>query len=169
MPWFYLIANLGALVGGFVVAGTLDRFGRRRVVFWSYFLASMSAWLLAVAAHSHSPAWTLAAFTFAVFCATCSWMSTYPTFAELFPTHLRATGIGASVGGGRIGGMVGVVVLAELAPRFGLDSSFLMLAVLFLLGAGAAAMWWWRGTEAAGLTLEEMAPVPAPAAATVMP
>jgi hypothetical protein len=84
---------------------------------------------LALAAHSHSPAWTLAAFTFAVFCATCSWMSSYPTFAELFPTHLRATGIGASVSGGRIGGMVGVVVLAALAPRFGLNSSFTMLAV----------------------------------------
>ena len=36
-----------------------------------------------------------------------------------------------------------------------------MLAALFLVGAGAAAVWWWRGTEAAGLTLEEMAPVPA--------
>jgi MFS family permease len=162
VPWFYLIANIGALIGGFVVAGTLDRFGRRPVVFWSYFIASVSAYLLAVAAHSHSPGWTLAAFTFAVFCATCSWMSTYPTFAELFPTHLRATGIGASVGFGRIGGMVGVVVLALLAPRFGLNSSFLVLALLFLLGAGVAALWWWRGTEARGLTLEEMAPLPAP-------
>jgi hypothetical protein len=90
-------------------------------------------------------------------------MSSYPTFAELFPTHLRATGIGASVGAGRVGGVVGVVVLAELAPRFGLNSSFLVLALLFLLGAGAAAVWWRRGTEARGLTLEQMAPLPAPA------
>jgi hypothetical protein len=113
--------------------------------------------LVALAATSGSAALVLAAFTFAVLCATAAWVSAYPTFSELFPTHLRATGVGASVAVGRVGAIIGAVVLGQAASSFGLWSGFAMLAALWAIGAIAAAIWWLRGIEARGVSLEVLA------------
>ena len=158
VPYFFLIANVGALAGGLLVAYLLERVGRKPTVTCSYLAAAASVLVLATAATTGSAALTLAAFTLAVFCATCGWVSAYPTFAELFPTHLRATGIGASVAFGRTGAILGQIVLAELALSFGLWSAFSLLAGFWLIGAVAGAIWWVRGVEARGLSLEQLTP-----------
>lgn len=157
VPYYYLIANVGALLGGFLVSHALDRHGRRPTVFFAYLAAAAAVLVLAFAAASHSSGFTLAAFTFAVFCASAAWMSAYPTFSELFPTHLRATAVGACVGFGRIGAIIGVVALAESASTFGLWTAFLCLAGLWLIGAGAAGIWWLHGVEGRGVPLEALA------------
>jgi MFS family permease len=157
VPYYYVVANVGALAGGLLVARALDRVGRRPTVFLSYTAASLSTFLVAGAATTGSPALTLAAFTVAVFFATTAWVGAYPTFTELFPTHLRATGVGASVAVGRVGAILGAVVLAETATSFGLWSAFATLAGLWAIGAVAAAVWWRRGVEARGMTLEALA------------
>jgi len=118
--------------------------------------------VLAAAATTGSPWVTLVAFTLAVFCATCAWVLAYPTFSELFPTHLRATGIGASVAVGRTGAILGQIVLGELALNFGLWTAFGLLAIFWLIGATAGAIWWARGIEARGLTLEVLVAQPQP-------
>lgn len=164
VPVFYLVGNIGALVGGAAVAVTIDRLGRTPVVLASYSSATLSVLLLAAAALSKSPAFTLAAFTISVFFATCCWISAYTTFAELFPTHLRATGVGVSVAAGRLGGMIGVVGLSYTVGGLGLVSAFAVLAVFFAIGAAAAAVWRTRGTEAVGRPLDDVSP-PVPAAA----
>jgi MFS family permease len=157
VPYYYVIANVGALAGGLLVAWTLDRFGRKPTVLAAYTAAAGATVLLAAAATSHSAPLTLAAFTFAVMCASCAWMSAYPTFSELFPTHLRATAVGVCVGVGRVGAIVGVVVLAETATSFGLWTAFLCLAGLWLIGAVAAGVWWSRGVEGRGMSVEALA------------
>jgi MFS family permease len=157
VPYYYLVANVGALAGGVLVSWALDRHGRKPTVFFSYLAAAASVMLVALAASTGSPALTLAAFTIAVFFATCAWVSAYPTFSELFPTHLRATGVGASVAVGRIGAIIGAVVLAEAASSFGLWSAFAALAGLWSIGAFAAGIWWLRGVEARGRSLEALA------------
>jgi MFS family permease len=164
VPLFYLIGNLGALAGGFTVAALIDRLGRTVVTQLSYGTASISVLLLAIAALAKSPAATVAAFTLCVFSATCSWISAYTTFSELFPTRLRATGVGLSVAAGRLGGMVGVVGLSYAVAGLGLVSAFVILAVLFGVGAYAALLWGrWGGIEARGLPLDRVsAPVRAP-------
>lgn len=163
VPVFYLVGNIGALAGGAAVAMTIDRLGRTRVVLASYGSATLSVLLLASAALAKSPALTLATFTISVFFATCCWISAYTTFAELFPTHLRATGVGVSVAAGRLGGMVGVVGLSYTVGGLGLMSAFVVLAVFFALGAVAAAVWRGRGTEASGRSLDDVSPAAAPA------
>jgi MFS family permease len=152
-----MIANVGALAGGLLVAWTLERVGRKPTVFFSYTAAAASTFLVAAAASSGSPGLTLAAFTVAVFFATTAWVSAYPTFTELFPTHLRATGVGASVAVGRVGAILGAVVLAQTASSFGMWSAFATLAGLWSIGAIAAGIWWLRGIEARGMTLEAIA------------
>ena len=157
VPYYYVIANVGALAGGLLVSWALERAGRKPTVLWSYLAASASGLLVAAAATTGSPALTLAAFTIAVFFATTAWVSAYPTFTELFPTHLRATGVGASVAVGRVGAILGAVLLAQTASSFGLWSAFVTLSALWAIGALAAGVWWLRGIEARGMTLEAIA------------
>lgn len=161
VPFYYLIGNIGALIGGFTVAALIDRIGRTRMTRLSYGTATISVLLLALAALAKSPAATLAAFTLCVFSATCAWISAYTTFSELFPTELRATGIGVSVTAGRLGGMVGVVGLSYAVAGLGLVSAFAVLAVFFAIGAIAALVWGHRGgVEARGLSLDAVASLP---------
>lgn len=157
VPYYYVVANVGGLAGGLLVSWALDRVGRKPTVFLAYVAAALSVLLVALAATTGSPALTLLAVTFAVLCATAAWVSAYPTFSELFPTHLRATGVGASVAVGRVGAIVGAVVLGETASSFGLWSGFAALAGFWGIGAVAAAVWWLRGIEARGLSLEALA------------
>ena len=63
---------------------------------------------------------------------------------------------------GRTGALLGQVVLGELALNFGLWTAFGLLAAFWLIGAVAGAIWWARGIEARGLSLEALAPAPQP-------
>jgi MFS family permease len=164
LPYYFLIANVGALAGGVVVSYALDRIGRRPTVAFSYTAAAVSMLGCAAAAGTGSAAAVLAGFTIAAFFATCAWVSAYPSFSELFPTHLRATGIGASVGVGRIGAVIGQVVLALAAGAFSVGTMFAALGLFWLIGAAAGALWWRYGVEARGVSLEALVAAPATAA-----
>jgi hypothetical protein len=118
--------------------------------------AALSMMGCAAAASTGSQTTVLVAFTVAAFFATCAWVSAYPTFSELFPTHVRATGIGVSVGVGRTGAIIGQVLLAEVALSFTLTSVFALLAGFWLIGAIAGGIWWVRGVEARGARLEDL-------------
>lgn len=159
LPYYFLIANFGALAGGILVSFALDRLGRKPSVTLSYFAAALSMIGCAAAAATGSATVVLVAFTIAAFFATCAWVSAYPTFSELFPTRLRATGIGASVGVGRIGAILGQVILAFAAVSLSIEVMFAILAAFWLIGAIAGGIWWRFGTEARGVSLETLAPI----------
>lgn len=157
LPVYFLVANVGALLGGVAVAFGLDRIGRGPTVTLSYLLAAFSMVGVAAAAVTGSQAVVLVAFTVAAFFATCAWVSAYPTFSELFPTHLRATGIGASVAVGRVGAVIGQVLLAVAATALNLTTMFLLLGAFWLIGAVAGGVWWRFGVEVRGQNLEVLA------------
>lgn len=158
VPFFYLVGNVGALAGGLVVAMLLDRIGRKVTVPVFYTLASIGVLLLAASTLTHSWRWVLAAFTVANLFATGSWISAYPTFSEIFPTHLRSTGIGLSVAVGRVGAFLAPLVLTAVATAFGMIPALVLLAVLWLIGAAAMAPWYFRGVEGKGRALEHLLP-----------
>jgi MFS family permease len=157
LPVYFLIANVGALLGGVLVSFVLDRIGRRPTVTFSYVAAAASMLVVAGAAATGAAPVVLAAFTVAAFFSTCAWVAAYPTFSELFPTHLRATGIGVSIGVGRIGAVIGQVLLGAAAGVFSVVWVFVLLAVFWLIGAIAGTVWWRHGVEAKGRNLEELA------------
>ncbi|WP_175483994.1 MFS transporter [Modestobacter sp. DSM 44400] len=159
IPFFYILGNLGALAGGLLMSSFFDRLGHRRTVLGCYTAAAAGVGFLAAATATGSAAWVTVAFVVANACATAAWTSAYPTFTELFPTHLRGAGVGASVAIGRVGAIVGTLLLPALATTAGATTSYLLVVGFWLAGAGAMAVYARRGgPEAAGRSLEALSP-----------
>jgi MFS family permease len=159
IPIFYIIGNVGALAGGLIMASVFDRVGHRRMVGICYTLASAGVAVLAAATASGSAVWVTLAFVVASGFGTAAWTSAYPTFTELFPTHLRGAGVGTSVAVGRIGAIVGTLALPDLATRLGATASYLIVAACWLVGAAAVAVYALRGgAEGARRPLELLTP-----------
>lgn len=156
VPWFFLIGNLGAVAGGALAAALLDTAGRKRTVTFFYALAALSMLAMGAATLHGKAGGVLAAFVIANFCATGSWVSAYPTFSEIFPTHLRSTGIGFSVAFGRIGAAISPLLLVALAERVSIMVSFVVLAAFWSLGALVMIPWILWGPEGRGKALEAL-------------
>lgn len=159
IPLFYIIGNVGGLAGGLLMAALFDRVGHRRMVGACYLGSAAATGLLAGATATGSAVWVTLAFLAVNALGTAAWTSAYPTFTELFPTHLRGAGVGASVAIGRIGAIVGTLALPSLAAGLGASTSYLLVAVCWLAGAAAIGLYAMRGgAEGARQPLELLAP-----------
>ncbi|MGH3199747.1 MAG: MFS transporter [Streptosporangiaceae bacterium] len=155
IPFFYIIGNLGALAGGVAMSGWFDRLGHRLTVGASYLAAGAGMGLLALATAADSAVLVTVAFAVASAFGTAAWTSAYPMFTELFPTHLRGAGVGASVAVGRAGAIIGTLALPAIAISLGPTWSYLLVAAFWLAGAAAVAVYAARGgVEPAGRPLE---------------
>jgi len=162
VPRVFLIGNIGALLGGLLAALLLDVWGRKLTVTSFYTLAAASMLVMGAALQTGSASGVTLTFAVANFCATGSWVSAYPTFTELFPSHLRATGVGLSVAIGRIGAAIAPPLLVWLAGRNSVHSAFLVLAGFWLLGVVAMLPWCLRGPEGRQQPLEALTGESAP-------
>ncbi len=154
LPPFYIAGSLGALVGGIGVSLLLDRLGRKPVVSFCYGATALACLGFAAMA----PAGTLpiiVGFVVVNLLATASWVGAYPTFSELFPTALRASGIGVSVAVGRIGALISPFLIAY-AGKTSLAAALSVLAAFWLIGLAAMLVWSIAGIEARGLPLERL-------------
>lgn len=160
LPLFYLAGSLGALVGGLAAAMLLDRLGRSWTV-GGFYLATALGLLAFAAAVGLGQDAILIGFVLVNLLATASWISAYPTFSELFPTPLRATGIGASVTVGRMGAAISPFLIAHVGAH-SMAAALVMLAGFWILGAAAILIWRLTGgIEASGLDLELLNPASA--------
>lgn len=155
-PWFFIIGNVGAAAGGLLAAFGLDGLGRKRTVSGFYLLAALSMFGMGLATVSGSTAGVLAAFVAANFCATGSWVAAYPTFAELFPTGMRASGIGFSVAVGRIGAAIAPPLLVTAATQISPQAAFGLMTASYALGGLSMLLWSIRGPEARARPLESL-------------
>ncbi|GAC1454312.1 MAG: MFS transporter [Ktedonobacterales bacterium] len=162
IPLFFIAGDIGALFGGILVVVLLDRVGRKVSVPAFYTMAAITAVLMGPAAATKSGLVVLIAFIVANFFATSAWISAYPTFTEIFPTHLRATGVGMSVAVGRVGAAASAPLLVYVATQtpLGIIGGFVLLALLWLVGAIAMVPWYFTGVEGAARPLEQMVRVP---------
>ncbi|MGH9088083.1 MAG: MFS transporter [Acidimicrobiales bacterium] len=163
IPFFYIVGNAGGLAGGLAMATCFDRVGHRLTVGVTYLAAAAGIGLLALATASGSALWVTLAFVVASGAGTAAWTSAYPTFTELFPTHLRGVGVGTSVGIGRVGAIVGTLALPSIATAVGPTVSYLLVVGFWLAGVAAIAVYARRGgVEPARRPLEMLAPLSAP-------
>lgn len=157
LPLFYLLGSIGAAIGGLAAAALLDRIGRSWTVGCFYLATAIGMFGFAAATSLGSGA-IMAGFAIVNLLATGSWIAAYPTFSELFPTALRATGIGGSVAVGRVGAALSPFLVGYVGAR-SMPAALIMLALFWLLGAAAILTWRVRGgIEARGLALEQIAP-----------
>lgn len=161
IPFFYIVGNVGALGGGIAMTLVFDKLGRHRTVVLFYSLAAGGVALLAGATATGSAVLVTVAFVVSNGLATGAWTSAYPTFTELFPTHLRGAGVGTSVAVGRIGAICGVFLLPNLATRLGATASYMLVVVFWLVGVAAMVIYAARGgIDAAGRSLETVTDIP---------
>lgn len=155
IPFFFVLGNVGALAGGIMMTVWFDKLGRRWTVGIYYALAAGGVGLLALATSTGSKTWVLLAFILSNAFGTGAWTAAYPTFTELFPTHLRGAGVGLSVGIGRIGAAYGTLYLPSLAVSLGPTASYLLIVGFWLIGLAAITIWTIRGgIEGSGKPLD---------------
>ncbi|MGH8994596.1 MAG: MFS transporter [Acidimicrobiales bacterium] len=164
IPFFYIIGNVGGLIGGLSMAAVFDRVGHRLTVGVTYLAAAGGISLLALATASRSAVLVTVAFVVANAAGTAAWTSAYPTFTELFPTHLRGAGVGASVAVGRIGAIVGTLALPTIATHLGATASYLLVIGFWLAGVAAIAVYSRKGGVEPACQPLELIARPAPSA-----
>ncbi len=155
IPFVFVLGNVGALAGGVLMTTVFDRLGHRLTVGACYGLAAATVGLLAWATDTGLSWFFLLAFLVANAAGNAAWTSAYPTFTELFPTHLRGAGVGFSVAVGRIGAACGVLLVTTVGATAGLTAGYLVVVAFWLVGVVAIVVYTVRGgTEPARTPLE---------------
>jgi MFS family permease len=154
MPEFYFIGNVAGLCGGLVAAWLVDAWGRKGTVLLGFSLTT-----LAVVCLCFVSTWTAVMATYSLLMFSVIWSANvgYIVTSEILPVRNRATGLGVSVGAGRIGAFVAPLLLTAIYQHTQQPSvALLCLALLSLPGPIAAVWWCFRGTEASNVALEEI-------------
>ena len=146
-----LIYNAALLLGAVLGLVLSDRVPRRVFLIGS-FSSAAAAMLLLTLLHGLSPAAMF--LLFAVFAVTLSAASNlvYVYLPELFPTDLRASGIGLAIAASRIGSAIGTFLLPILVAEIGVRSALAICVAVLALGATVGYLWApeTRGSQLAG-------------------
>jgi putative MFS transporter len=118
----------------------MNRLARRGFVLWSFVVLALSLLPLALSAHPSSAVVvaSFAVFAFAV-SAAGNLETVYP--AELFPTDLRATGVGFAAAMSRIGAAIGTFLLPLSLAHLGNQLTMAIGVAVLLLGAVVSWAW----------------------------
>ncbi|WP_344207905.1 MFS transporter [Nonomuraea bangladeshensis] len=144
-------ALLGAVIGIFL----LPRMGRRTALIG--FMAALTAICLWIGLAPNPPWLTVTLFVlFGLLLALVANLEfIYPS--ELFPTELRASGLGLASAISRIGAAAGTFLLPIGLESLGVAGVMVATAVVLLLGIAVTAAW---APETNGAALDEPAPAP---------
>jgi putative MFS transporter len=134
-----LVYNIFLLIGTVMGALIIDRISRRSFLLGGYFLCAIV--LMALLANAYMPA-VVTVGLFAVFALILSAVNNlvylYP--AELFPTEIRATGLGVAVAVSRAGSSLATFLLPTIVLNYG-GSAAVSLCIAVLLFGGIGAFW----------------------------
>jgi putative MFS transporter len=148
------IAVAGAFTGMFV----MDRIGRRKMLIAPFWICAGA--LAVVGLWPGGPVAVIAAcfIAFAFFNAFAADLcGVYPN--ELFPTHLRTTGVGIAAAASRIGAAIGTFLLPIGLTTIGVGPSMLVGAGFCVVGAVISRRW---APETAGVPLMQASGVDGP-------
>ena len=135
-----LVYNLTLLAGG--IAGMLvaDRLSRRRFLIGSFAVAAATMFLLTVWRTAPAIAVII---LFALFAGILSAASNlvYVYLPELFPTELRASGIGLSSAVSRIGSAVSTFLLPVVVAAYGIRTALGACVAVLAIGTAICQRW----------------------------
>jgi AAHS family 4-hydroxybenzoate transporter-like MFS transporter len=140
-----LVLNLGCVVGALILASALNRYGSRRALITFSALGAAIAIVLASSSATLYRPDQLAPLLILMFAAGATILSVqvglYSVSAYAYPTSARASGVGAALGVGRIGGIASAFaggIVASIGE--GVAPFFAGIALVVLLMAGAIAL-----------------------------
>lgn len=146
---YVLIMTLAQLPGYFSAAWLIERAGRKFVLVT--YLIGTAASALAFG-NADTVTTLLISGAFLSFFNLGAWGALYAYSPEQYPTVIRATGTGMAASFGRIGGILGPILVGSmLTAGFGINIIFAIFCVSILIGALAVAF---LGTETKQMELE---------------
>jgi MFS transporter, putative metabolite:H+ symporter len=137
---YSIATSVAGLMGCLVIALVIDHLGRRLAIAGSMLCSSVLLFLLAATGAGSAFQVLLWSAGSAVFIFAVN-LALYVYTAELYPTRMRA--LGCSVGGafGRLGIIVGPLVVGEILGRGGaITDVFIVMAAVALVGAVTTAV-----------------------------
>lgn len=154
-----LVLNVFLLAGAILGVWVVHRSGRRPLVIWSF--AALLPFLFILGVWTGAPT-AVVLICFSVFAFVVSLAadleSTYPS--ELFPTAIRATGVGTCTAISRIGAAAGTFLLPVGLDHLGVGGSMLIATGVLAVGLVVSVLW---APETKGLPLSEASGVQMPA------
>jgi MFS transporter, putative metabolite transport protein len=135
-----LIYNLSLLTGAIVGLMVVDRLSRRSFLIGSF--AITAATMLILAAWTTIPAAAMIVL-FAIFAGVLSAASNlvYVYLPELFPTDLRASGIGLAIATSRIGSAASTFLLPVIVAGYGVRTALGACVAVLAIGALICRRW----------------------------
>jgi MFS transporter, putative metabolite transport protein len=135
-----LIYNLALLGGAVLGLLVVDRISRRSFLLGSFSIAAMAMFVLCV--WNDIPAIAMS-ILFALFAGVLSAASNlvYVYLPELFPTDLRASGIGIAIAASRIGSAVSTFLLPVVVAEYGVRSALGACVAVLAIGAVICQRW----------------------------
>ena len=154
VPFYMMIAFISAFLGGLASVFMVDTVGRKAtgvISYGSYLLAGFSMLFVS------TPVSALVSLCIMQFCYTWGWVTEYVIKSEIFPTHVRAAGIGWATFFGRIGGVIAAPVLTSVYQSTGsITTVAFVFAAIVSPGFVAAIFWAVKGVEGKRKALEEL-------------
>ncbi|KMY43456.1 major facilitator transporter [Bacillus sp. FJAT-27916] len=146
---YVLIMTLAQLPGYFTAAWFIEKFGRKFVLVTYLFGTAVSAYFFG---NAETLAALMAAGCFLSFFNLGAWGALYAYSPEQYPTVIRGTGTGMAASVGRIGGILGPLLVGSLlANETSIETIFLIFGISILIGMLAVLF---LGKETKNVTLE---------------
>jgi putative MFS transporter len=135
-----LIYNLSLLAGAIAGLLVIDRLPRRSFLIGSFCIAASAMLVLCAWADIPPLAMTI---LFAVFAGVLSAASNlvYVYLPELFPTDLRASGIGLAIAASRTGSAISTFLLPVIVAAYGVRSALGACVAVLAMGALICRQW----------------------------
>lgn len=127
-----LVYNVLLMAGALLGLCIIDRISRRTFLVGTFYLSALGLCVLAYA--GFGPLGTILSFGFfaCVMAAAVNLEFVYPP--ELFPTHLRASGIGMAVAASRFGSAFATFLLPITVQNYGIHTALGICVAVLLLG-----------------------------------
>ncbi|MEM0142906.1 MAG: MFS transporter, partial [Candidatus Parvarchaeum sp.] len=151
-----IFITFAGVIGIIIMSLALDKIGRRKTITASYGIAAFLFLFIGLVVAHISLAVFIVLLVVLYFWVYAAAGVLYPQISEMFPTEIRSTAVGTAIGIGRLGGIIGPIVLGIiLAAGDTLEAvtiAFVITAIIMFIGAIAEVI---LGPELNGKSLEE--------------
>jgi putative MFS transporter len=135
-----MLLNIFLLIGTIAGLWFMEKFSRRGFTIYTFAILAVSLFILSIL-HNGSQSLIITSFIIFTFVMAAAGNLTMVYPAELFPTELRASGVGFVSAISRIGSAIGTFLLPISLNSYGLSASMFGMTVVLLIGTIISIAW----------------------------